>query len=94
MLLVAIAIAGLAFGPEAVRGELTGQLRELMGTDGAAAVQALLEGASRKQAGIAATVVGSVTFVLAATGAFLELQAALNTIGGSRPSRPSTPPGS
>src|SRR6476661_6005851 len=80
VLLVAIAIAGLAFGPEAVRGELTGQLRELMGTDGAAAVQALLEGASRKQAGIAATVVGSVTFVLAATGAFLELQAALNTI--------------
>jgi membrane protein len=80
VLLVAIAIAGLAFGPDAVRGEITGQLQELMGRDGAAAVQALLEGASRRQAGVTATVVGSVTFVLAATGAFLELQAALNTI--------------
>jgi membrane protein len=80
VLLVAIAIAGLAFGPESVRGELTGQLRELLGPDGAAAVQALLEGASRRQAGVVATVVGSVTFVLAATGAFLELQAVLNSI--------------
>jgi membrane protein len=48
VLLVAIAVAGLVFGPEAVRGELTGQLRELMGPEGAGAVQALLEGASRR----------------------------------------------
>jgi membrane protein len=43
-------------------------------------VQALLEGASRRREGILATVLGSVAFVVAATGAFLELQAALNTI--------------
>ena len=85
VLLVAIAIAGLAFGPEAVRGELTGQLRALIGPDGAEAVQALLEGASRRQSGILATIVGSITFIFAATGAFLELQTVLNIIWRVKP---------
>jgi membrane protein len=80
VLLVAIAVAGLAFGPEAVRGEIVGQLDELVGREGARAIQNLLEGASRPQSGRIATIVGGVTFVFAATGAFLELQAALNTI--------------
>ena len=44
------------------------------------AVQALLQGAARRQDNIFAAIVGGVTFVLAACGAFLELQAALNTI--------------
>jgi membrane protein len=80
VLLVAIAIAGTIFGPEAVRGEIVGQLDGLLGRDGAAAVQALLEGAARQQGGTLATVVGMVTFVLAATSAFLELQAGLDKI--------------
>ena len=80
VLLVAIAIAGLAFGPEAVRGELVGQMDGLVGREGAMAVQALLEGASRRQASVLATVVGSLSFMFAATTAFLELQAALNAI--------------
>jgi membrane protein len=80
ILLVATAIAGLVFGAEAVNGEIVGQLDHLIGREGARAVQSLLEGASQRRTGILATVVGSVTFVVAATGAFLELQAALNTI--------------
>lgn len=85
ILLVAIAIAGFAFGPDAVRGEIVGQLDGLLGREGARAVQGLLEGASQRQSGIRATVLGSITFVLAATGAFLELQAALNTIWRVKP---------
>lgn len=85
MLLVAIAVAGLAFGPAAVRGELVGQLDGLVGRDGGQAIQALLEGASQKKAGLLATAIGAVTFVFAATGAFLELQAALNTIWRVKP---------
>jgi membrane protein len=80
ILLVATAVAGVVFGPEAVRGEIVGQLDHLLGRDGARAVQGLLEGASQRRAGMLATVLGSITFVIAATGAFLELQAALNTI--------------
>jgi membrane protein len=85
VLLVAIAIAGLVFGPEAVRGEIVGQLDGLIGREGAQAVQALLEGASKRQAGIFATIVGSFALLIAATGAFLELQVALNTIWRVKP---------
>ena len=80
VLVVATAVAGMVFGTAAVRGEIVGQLDHLIGRDGAVAVQSLLEGASQRRTGLLATVLGSVTFVIAATGAFLELQAALNTI--------------
>jgi membrane protein len=56
-----------------------------VGREGARAVQSLLEGASQRRGGIIATVVGSIAFVVAATGAFLELQAALNTIWRVKP---------
>jgi len=85
VLLVATAIAGMVFGAEAVRGEIVGQLDQLIGLEGARAVQSLLEGASQRQTGIVATAVGSIAFVVAATGAFLELQAALNIIWRVRP---------
>jgi len=85
VLLVATAIAGMVFGPEAVRGEIVAQLDDLIGREGAQTVETLLEGASRRQAGIFATVIGSIAFIIAATGAFLELQVALNTIWRVKP---------
>ena len=85
ILLVATAIAGMVFGAEAVRGEIVGQLDGLVGREGARALQSLLEGASQRRAGILATAIGSITFVVAATGAFLELQVSLNTIWRVKP---------
>jgi membrane protein len=85
VLLVATAIAGMVFGAEAVRGEIVRQLHHLVGAEGALAVESLLEGASQRRAGIVATVVGGIAFVVAATGAFLELQVALNTIWRVKP---------
>ena len=80
VLLVATAIAGLVFNTDAVRGEIVNQLDHLVGREGAHAVQSLLDGANQRRVGILATAIGSVAFLVAATGAFLELQAALNTI--------------
>ena len=80
VLIIAIAIAGFFFGADAVRGEIVGQIQGAVGTDGAQALQALLEGASKRGSGIIALVVGTITFLLASTGVFLELQYALNTI--------------
>jgi membrane protein len=85
VLLVATAIAGTVFGADAARGEIVGQLDQLVGREGAQAVQSLLEGASQRRAGIVATAAGSLAFIVAATGAFLELQAALNTIWHVKP---------
>ena len=85
VLLMATAIAGMVFGAEAVRGEIVGQLDHLVGREGALVVQGLLEGASLRPAGILATIIGGITFLVAATGAFLELQVALNTIWRVKP---------
>jgi membrane protein len=85
MLVVAIAIAGLAFGPEAVRGEVVGEIRGLVGEEGGRAVQAMLEGSSKKSESTLATVLGLLTFFIGATGAFLELQTALNGIWRVKP---------
>jgi membrane protein len=85
VLLVATSIAGLVFGPDAVRGEIVGQIQGLVGRQGAEAVQAMLESAARPSSSIPATIVGLVTFFLGATGAFLELQTALNAIWRVKP---------
>lgn len=85
ILIVAIAIAGLAFGPEAVRGEIVSQIDGLVGREGAQAVQAMLEGAARPSSSIPATIIGIITFFLGATGAFLELQADLDAIWRVKP---------
>jgi membrane protein len=85
ILLVATAIAGLVFGPEAVRGEIVGQLDHLVGREGALTVESLLEGAAHRRGGAVATVVGAIAFLIAATGAFLELQVAFNTIWRVKP---------
>jgi len=85
VLLVATGIAGLVFSTDAVRGEIVSQLDHLVGREGAQAVQSLLAGASQRRVGVLATTIGSIAFVIAATGAFLELQAALNTVWRVKP---------
>jgi membrane protein len=85
ILIVAMAIAGFAFGAEAVRGEIVSQIDGLVGHEGALAVQAMLEGAAKPSSSIPATIIGIITFFLGATGAFLELQTALNAIWRVKP---------
>lgn len=85
ILIVAIAVAGLAFGQEAVRGQIVGQIEGLVGLQGAETVQAMLEGAARPSSSIPATIIGVITFFLGATGAFLELQTDLDAIWRVKP---------
>jgi membrane protein len=80
ILVVAISVAGLVFGADAVRGEVVGQIQGLVGRQGAEAVQAMIQGAARPSASRLATVLGLGTAFLGATGAFIELQTALNAI--------------
>ena len=80
LLLIVIALAGPVFGPDAARGEILGQLRGLMGEEGARAVQAMLEAANQPGKGAAATVTGTVFLLIGATSVFGELQYALDRI--------------
>src|ERR1039458_2390929 len=85
VLIVAIAVGGMAFGPEAVRGEIVAQIEGLVGRAGAQAVQAILEGAANSSSSIPVTIIGVITFFLGATSAFLELQDNLDAIWRVKP---------
>ena len=80
VLLVVIALGGLIFGAEAVRGQVVGEIHGLIGRDGATAIQDMLEAAKQTRPRLAVTVAAIFTFVLGATAAFLELQGALNSV--------------
>lgn len=80
ILVIAIAIAGSVFGEEAVRGRIVTEIDGLVGRQGAEAIQTILQGAHRDRSGTLAVLAGAATLIVAASGAFLELQHALNTI--------------
>ncbi len=89
LLIVIIAVAGMVLGREAAQGQIVGQLRGLLGEEGAKFVQSMILNASEEKAGVLATVIGLVTLLVGATGVFIELQDALNTLWKvvTRPSR-------
>ncbi|HEX7237397.1 MAG TPA: YihY/virulence factor BrkB family protein, partial [Gammaproteobacteria bacterium] len=80
VLIIVIAVAGFFLGPEAARGEIVGQLRGLLGDDGAAAVQGLLQSASKPEEGLLATITSVLLLLLGATTIFAELQSDLDRI--------------
>jgi uncharacterized BrkB/YihY/UPF0761 family membrane protein len=70
ILLIAIAIAGLAFGADAARGAIVEQLSGLMGGKSAEALQAMIESASNSTTGMTASLIGIVAALITLTGAF------------------------
>lgn len=80
LLLICIAIAGIVFGEEAARGQILGQLHELLGSSGALAIQGLLESVNKPAEGIFATLIGFVLLAVGATTVLAELQSDLDRI--------------
>jgi membrane protein len=80
LLLIVLSVAGLAFGREAVQSQILWQIQNLVGPQGASAIQPLLEGARHTTQGVLATVLGLLTFLFGASGVLVELRDALNTI--------------
>ena len=80
LLLIVIAVAGLVFGADAVRGEIVGQLVGMMGRPGAVAIEGLLQSVSKPADSLLATGLGIVLLLVGATTVFGELQDAMDRI--------------
>ncbi|MBI4422818.1 MAG: YihY/virulence factor BrkB family protein [Elusimicrobia bacterium] len=80
LVIILTAIVGAVFGEEAARGEVFRQMRELIGSDAAAAVQRVVARADRPAAGGLAAAAGVLTLLLGASAMVSELQEALNNI--------------
>ncbi len=82
LLIIAIAIAGAVFGPEAARGAIEYQLTDAIGHDSAVAVQEMVENAYNDKSSILMTVIGLIVLLLSASAVFAQLKDALNVVWG------------
>jgi membrane protein len=80
LMLFVIAIAGPIFGAQAARGEIASQIRDMVGDEGAQAIQSILASHKDQSRGILMTIIGLVTMAIGASGVFAQLQDALDTI--------------
>ena len=85
VLLIVIAIAGLAFGRDAAQNAITEQLSGLMGQHTAEVLQAAVASAASKSSGVVATIIGIIILMVTASGVFGEMQTALNAIWKAEP---------
>src|SRR5882724_103145 len=79
IIVIAIAVAGLFFGHDAVTSQVMSSIKEMLGETGAKAIEAMLAGASRPAAGILATILGIGALLLAAIGVVVQKDA-LNVV--------------
>lgn len=79
LLILLLTLLGAVLDPQDVQGEIQTQIQNLMGSAGAEQVRTILQNAERPGSGGAlATVLGVAALIFGATGAFGQLQSALN----------------
>jgi membrane protein len=80
LLYLIISIAGLFFGPDAVRGMVFEQIASLMGQGGAEAIREMLAHVSEPKTGSMTTAVSIAVLLFSASSVFGQLQTSLDTI--------------
>ncbi|MBZ9921714.1 YihY/virulence factor BrkB family protein [Mesorhizobium sp. B2-2-4] len=80
ILLIVVAIAGLAVGKDAAQLALSAEISGAMGAQSADLLKATIETASHRWSGTLATLIGLVTLFFTASGVFGEMQQSLNEI--------------
>jgi membrane protein len=82
ILILAIAVAGYFFGVATAQYQVIYQMQNLIGNNGAQAIQALLAAAQDPYSGRIATVVAIVILFIGATSVFAELKGSLDELWG------------
>ncbi len=80
LLLMVIGLVGPLAGADNARGQVVSQFSDLVGPQGAEAVNTMLDSTKSPSGGALSTVIGLVVLVFSATGLFVQLQDALNTV--------------
>jgi membrane protein len=80
--LIAVWVAGFFFGREAATGQLSGQIAQIVGKDGAKVIQDAVAASQPENTGWFSMVIGFVMLLVGATTVFGQLQESLNAIWG------------
>ena len=82
LLFIIISLCGLLFGEKAVRGEVFGQINELVGSRVATEIQQIIKTVKPSKDTSVANVIGIIFLVITASGVFAEIKASTNIIWG------------
>jgi membrane protein len=80
ILLVAISLAGIFFGREAVQGKIYGEINGMVGHEAALQIQNIIQNIEHSQNGNIAAIVGAIILFIGATTVFTEIQHSINFI--------------
>lgn len=80
LLMIATSVAGLVFGRDAAQQHIVGQIASVVGPEGGATIEKLLQDSSKPASGTFAVVTGVIVLLFGASGVFAQLQDSLNTI--------------
>jgi membrane protein len=82
IVIIAVAVAGIIFGEDAARGQIVTQIQDVLGREGALAVQDAVARSRVEAAGLVPTIAGVTALVVGATTVFAQMQLSLNSIWG------------
>ena len=81
LLVLVVAVAGLAFGPQRVRTEVTKEVQSYVGEKSARVIDSMMS-AQHESGNILATIIGGGALLIGAAGIFGQMQDSLNAIWG------------
>ena len=90
LLVISISIAGLVFGRDAAQRQISQEVQGLIGQDSGKALLAMVQSAQKPATSTLVALIGLGTLLFAASGAFVEIQDALNTVWEVQPAPRST----
>ena len=82
LLIIIISLSGFFFGAEAVKGEIFGQINELVGNDAALQIQETIKNVTLAKSNSFFTTLGIIVLIVGASGVFSEIQDSINYIWG------------
>lgn len=82
LLIIIISLSGIFFGADAVRGEIFGQIKGLVGSDAALQIQETIKNVEFSNSNTFAKTFGIIVLLIGASGVFAEIQDSINYIWG------------
>lgn len=80
LLIIIIAFVGFVFGEEAIRGEISSQISDIMGEDTALQIEKIIANINKNESSKWAAIISIITLFVGCTGVFVQLQIILNEI--------------
>jgi len=82
LLIIIISLSGVFFGADAVRGEVFGQIKGLVGNEAALQIQETIKNVKLSNSNTFITTLGLIILLIGASGVFAEIQDSINYIWG------------